>query len=64
MTSACLLTSDYHLYNTRGMYVPKNMGVAVGIGFLTSVKLKVIRRSQVVVTTSDFEPPYWLSGGC
>ena len=28
-----------------------------------SVKLHVIRRSQVVVTTSGFEPPYWLSDG-
>ena len=41
------------------------MGAAVGI-FVprTEDTLHVIRRSQVEVTTSGFEPPYWLSGGC
>ena len=49
------------------MFVAENVGVAVRIVFLTSVELKilhVIRRSQIVVTTSGFELPYWLSGGC
>ena len=64
LTSAYLLTSDYHLQNTRGMSAPKNMGAAVGILLLTSVELHVISRSQVEVTTSGFEPPYWLSGWC
>ena len=32
-----LRTHDYHLYNSRGMSVPKNMGVAIGISFLTIV---------------------------
>ena len=59
-----------NLYNTREMSVSKNTGIAFEIVFPTSVELKnedklhVISRSQVVVTTSGFEPPYWLSGGC
>ena len=63
-----LLTHDHHLYNTREISVLKFMGVAIGIVFQTSVDmiLPVKRRSQVVFspTTSSFEPPYWLSGGC
>ena len=64
-TSCYLLTCDYQQYNTSGMFVAKNVGVAIGILFLTSVDLKmyVIRRSQAVVTTSGF-PSYLLSGGC
>ena len=53
-----------------------NVGVVVKIVFLTSVEpgvlavpgrtediLHAIRCSQVIVTTSDFESPYLLSGG-
>ena len=53
--------------NKREISVAKNVGVAVAIVFLTSVGLKmdyVKPRSQVVVTTSDFETPFWLSDGC
>ena len=59
-TSAYILASDKHQYNTSGMSVSEIMGDAVGILFLTSVELKlhVIRRSQVVLTTSDFDPPF------
>ena len=48
------------------MSVLKCMGVAIVIVFQTSVDLilHVERRSKVVFTTSGFEPPYWLSGGC
>ena len=59
-TSAYILASDKHQYHTS-----ENMGEAVEILFLTGVViLHVIRRSQVVFTTSGFEPPYWLCVGC
>ena len=51
-TSGYLLTCDYHQYNTSGMSVANNVGVPVGILFLTSFRLLTLNK-KIEVTSRD-----------